>query len=136
MSANAALDLREMAQAASETTKLLLGCADVQFRSRFGCRPQARVDNRESKSGLQALGRAGDPLTIHELPGSAPQIIVGNVDPHGVVHRFEQALVFDKVSDFEARALRLDAAASDRRRYLRARTNRLRIGPARFTMQC
>ena len=52
-----------------------------------------------------AVSADGKTLTVHELPGSASRIIGGKVDSNGVIRRFEQVLVFDKISDSEGRSL-------------------------------
>jgi hypothetical protein len=52
-----------------------------------------------------AVSADGKTLTVHEVPGSAPRVIGGKVDSNGVIHRFEQVLVFDRISDSEARTL-------------------------------
>ena len=52
-----------------------------------------------------AVSVDGKTLTVHELPDSAPKLVAGKTDSNGVFHRFEQVLVFEKISDSEGRAL-------------------------------
>jgi hypothetical protein len=52
-----------------------------------------------------AVSADGKTLTVHELRGSATRIIGGKIDSNGVIHRFEQVLVFEKISDSEGRTL-------------------------------
>jgi hypothetical protein len=52
-----------------------------------------------------AVSADGKTLTVHELRGSATGIIGGKMDSNGVIHPFEQVLVFEKISDFEGRTL-------------------------------
>ena len=52
-----------------------------------------------------AVSADGKTLTVHELRGSPTKIIGGKMDSNGVIHRFEQVLVFEKIADSEGRTL-------------------------------
>ena len=52
----------------------------------------------------------GRTLTVHDLPelsGSRSTIIGGKMDPSGVIHPVHEVLVFEKISDAEARTMSL-----------------------------
>jgi len=52
-----------------------------------------------------AVSADGQILAVHDLPDSAPRIIVGSRDSNGVIHPIQHVLVFEKISDSEGRTL-------------------------------